>query len=173
MSEPFIGEIRLFGFVFAPRGYAFCSGQLLPIAQNTALFSILGTTYGGDGRTTFALPNLQGRLPMGTGFGPGLTPRTLGQRAGVDSVTLSIAQIPSHRHELNSGPAAGLPLTSPSNNSLSVSTVSPYQTTINPQDLLANVSVPSTGGAQAHTNLQPLLSINFCIALSGLFPPRS
>ncbi|KZY95593.1 phage tail protein, partial [Oleibacter sp. HI0075] len=114
MSEPFIGEIRIFGCNFAPRGWAFCQGQLLPIAQNTALFSILGTTYGGDGRTTLALPDLQGRAPMHPGRGPGLTARRLGEKTGVDEVTLTEAELPNHKHVLYGAQTAGTEA-SPSN----------------------------------------------------------
>lgn len=173
MSEPFIGEIRIFGFAFPPRGYALCSGQLLSTAQNTALFAIIGATYGGDGRNTFALPNLQGRIPMGEGTGPGLSTRRLGQRAGTNTVTLTASQIPSHSHGLLAGAAVGLPGSDPSNNSLSTAfNLTPYQTANTAQEMLASASIPESGADQAHTNLQPLLSLNFCIALQGIFPER-
>ena len=175
MSEPFIAEIRIFAGNFAPRGWAFCDGQLLPISENTALFSLIGTTYGGDGRTTTALPNLQGRAPMHPGRGPGLTARKLGEKVGVETVTLTEAQIPSHNHTLrattaNSDPGA------PTNTSSFGRSLGGrlYQanTTANLVDM-ASATLSTTGGGQAHTNLQPYLTLNFIIALVGLYPSRS
>ena len=175
MSEPFTAEVRIFAGNFAPRGWAFCDGQLLPIAQNTALFSLIGTTYGGDGRTTTALPNLQGRAPMHPGRGPGLTARRLGEKVGVETVTLSEAQIPSHNHTAR---AAAQPANSPSPTNTSSFARSAagavaYQTdtTANLVDL-ASETLSTTGGGQAHTNLQPFLALNFIIALVGLYPSR-
>jgi len=172
MSEPFIAEIRIFGFNFAPRGWAFCNGQLLPVAQNTALFSLVGTTYGGDGRTTFGLPNLQGRAPMHPGRGPGLTARRLGQSGGTETVTLTEAQMPAHTHKMscnsndaNSQSAAGGFLAT------EIGPAQMYATT--GAASMASDAVGTTGGGQAHTNPQPFLSVNFCIALMGLYPPRS
>jgi len=176
MSEPFIAEIRIFAGSFAPRGWAFCDGQLLPIAQNTALFSLIGTTYGGDGRTTTALPNMQGRAPMHPGRGPGLTPRSLGQRLGAEAITLSEAQIPSHNHTGRAVNTFGGIVSAPTNTtSLSNSQGgSSYQsdTSANLVDM-ASETLSTTGGGQAHTNIQPLLVMNFIIALIGLFPSRS
>lgn len=174
MSEPFIAEIRIFAGNFAPRGWAFCDGQLLPVSQNTALFSLIGTTYGGDGRSTTGLPNLQGRAPMHPGRGPGLTSRRLGQRGGVETVTLSESQIASHNHALtaqdrraNSGVAVANSLSEARDGNL-------YQsnTTANMGQMNAAALLP-TGGGQAHNNLQPFLTMNFIIALVGLYPSRS
>ena len=176
MSEPFIAEIRIFAGNFAPRGWAFCDGQLLPVATNTALFSLIGTTYGGDGRTTTALPNLQGRAPMHPGRGPGLTARRLGQKVGAETVTLTEAQIPSHAHTLRATLAGAATGGAPTNtSSLGRATgASPYQsnTTDNLVDM-ASATLSTTGGGQAHNNIQPYLTLNFIIALVGLYPSRS
>ena len=176
MSEPFIAEIRIFAGNFAPRGWAFCDGQLLPISQNTALFSLIGTTYGGDGRTTTALPDLMGRAPMHPGRGPGLTSRRLGQRGGVEMVTLTEAQMPNHTHTLR---AANIPIGSvqaPTNqrayNRSSGGNAYNTETTSNLVDM-NSAGLPNTGGSQAHNNLQPFLTMNFIIALVGLYPSRS
>ena len=172
MSEPFIGEIRPFGFNFAPRGWAQCNGQLLSIAQNTALFSILGTTYGGDGKSTFALPNLQGLVPMGSGQGPGLSLRTLGQTGGSATVTLTIQQIPAHAHPDNCNAGNGNQQ-APAGNfwAQDVGGSKEYGDT-GPSHMAAG-AVGSAGGDQAHANLQPYQVVNYCIALQGIFPPRS
>ena len=171
MSEPFIAEIRIFAGNFAPRGWAFCNGQLLPISQNTALFSLIGTTYGGDGRTTTALPNLEGRAPMHPGRGPGLTARRLGERGGVETVTLTEAQMPAHHHSLMATEEEGLFLT-PQNQYLAAgSTI--YSTVKTSEVPMASQALPSTGGSQAHNNMQPYLTMNFIIALVGLYPSRS
>lgn len=177
MSEPFIAEIRIFAGNFAPRSWAFCNGQLLPISQNTALFSLIGTTYGGDGRSTTALPNLEGRAPMHPGRGPGLTARRLGEKLGVETVTLSEAQIPSHSHTARATTARAAAGTVPSNTaslSRSGSGDSLYQsnTSANLVDL-ASDALATTGGSQAHANMQPFLTLNFIIALQGLYPSRS
>jgi microcystin-dependent protein len=163
MAEPFLSEIRIMSFVFAPKGWALCNGQLLPINQNQALFSLLGTTFGGDGRVNFALPDLRGRTPLHVGSG-----HTLGERGGEQAHTLSIAEIPTHVHVLNATTATGnTPL--PTNNILADS---PSQLYSNPANLLAlNAgSVTNTGGSQAHLNMQPFLTLSFCIALQGIFP---
>ena len=179
MSEPFIGEIRIFGCNFAPRGWAFCQGQLLPIAQNTALFSILGTTYGGDGRTTLGLPDLQGRAPMHPGRGPGLTARRLGEKTGVDEVTLTEAELPSHKHVLYGAQTAGTEA-SPSNTRMmardrptSGDNIVYLNTASTKNTVMAAEAIGTTGGSQAHENRQPLMGMNFCIALVGLYPSRS
>lgn len=171
--DPFVAEIRIFGFNFAPRGWALCNGQLLPISQNTALFSLLGTTYGGDGVTNFALPNLQGRLPMHPGQGPALSPRALGESAGAETVVVADKQMASHRHTLKATTVTGR-TGSPSGNALGNSgAVSLYQTntTLNLANTATN-AISTVGGGQAHNNLMPYLSLNFCIALQGVFPPR-
>jgi microcystin-dependent protein len=173
VSEPFVAEIRIFAGNFAPRSWAFCNGQLLPISQNTALFSLIGTTYGGDGRTTTALPDLQGRAPMHPGRGPGLTDRRLGQRGGVEMVTLTEAQMPNHNHTARalSDPAD---LFSPANRSLARSrNGNAYQSSASNLVELGSAVMPSAGGSQAHNNMQPYLTINYIIALQGLYPSRS
>lgn len=176
MSEPFIAEIRIFAGNFAPRGWAFCDGQLLPISQNTALFSLIGTTYGGDGRTTTALPNLEGRAPMHPGRGPGLTARRLGERGGVEMVTLSEAQMPNHTHTLQGSTDEaefdGSP--NPAGNLTGVveGGAEVYAAANNLQPF-PDATVSYTGGSQAHNNMQPYLTINFIIALVGLYPSRS
>lgn len=170
MSEPFVAEIRIFAGNFAPRGWAFCNGQLLPIAQNTALFSLIGTTYGGDGRTTTALPNLKGRAPMHPGRGPGLTSRRLGQRGGSEMVSLSEAQMPNHTHTLvgsEEDPGA----TDVTDNWLPGGSQI-YGTPSNLVDM-ASQALPNVGGSQPHNNLQPFLVMNFIIALVGQYPSRS
>ncbi len=174
MSEPFIAEIRIFAGNFAPRGWAFCNGQLLPISQNTALFSLIGTTYGGDGRSTTALPNLQGRAPMHPGRGPGLTARRLGQRGGTETVTLSEAQMPSHTHQMQ---ASGRPANNddPASDRWLGTAGSSNAAYAPPQNLvqMASQSLESAGGSQPHNNMQPYLAINYIIALVGLYPSRS
>jgi microcystin-dependent protein len=166
MSDPFIAEVRIFAGNFAPAGFAFCNGQLVPISQNTALFSIIGTTYGGDGRTTTALPNLQGRVPMHSGNGPGLTDRRLGEKAGTNTASLNDSQMPSHSHTLNSFADLNDSLPGPA---LGLGAQSIYAT---PGALvpMASKAVGETGGGQAHNNIQPILALNFIIALTGIFP---
>ena len=174
MSEPFIGEIRMFGGNFAPRGWAFCQGQLLSIAQNSALFSILGTTYGGNGQTTFALPDLRGRYPMQSGQGPGLTPRSLGEQGGSETVTLLSTQMPQHTHSANASSQAG-EVPEPTGAvwaADSTATVlnyrgSPIDTTMNP------AAIGLAGGNQPHNNMSPFTCVNFIIALEGIYPSRN
>ena len=176
MSEPFTAEIRIFAGNFAPRSWAFCDGQLLPISQNTALFSLVGTTYGGDGRTTLALPDLQGRAPMHPGRGPGLTARRLGERVGAETVTLTEAQIPNHTHTpvQANNPGFGAPTSTPGGASFATTSAggSVYHTASSLVSLRAD-TVQTVGGGQAHNNMQPYLTINFIIALQGLFPSRA
>lgn len=176
MSEPFIGEIRMFGFNFAPRNWSFCNGQLLPISQNSALFSLLGTSYGGDGRTTFGLPEMRGRTPVHYGSGPGLTPRQIGQRSGQEGVTLTPAQLPSHNHaaqmKAESRPAN---LTDPTNAILANGPTA-YRANTPAEDVNMDanaVTIANTGGNQPHDNMMPYAAVNFCIALFGIFPSRS
>ena len=173
MSEPFIAEIKIFAGNFAPRNWAFCNGQLLPIAQNTALFSLVGTIYGGDGRTTFGLPNLQGRAPMHPGYGPGLSPRQLGQTGGTESVTLTAAQMPSHAHQAQ-GSLSTANANVPSGSTLLGSTPTQYTYASGSADNvdMAPDSLATTGGGQPHSNMQPYLAINFIIALLGVYPGR-
>ena len=182
MADPFIAEIVMFGGNFAPRGWAFCEGQLLPISQNTALFSLLGTTYGGDGRTTFALPDLRGRAPLGPRHGPGLSDYRLGQMGGVENVTLQTPQIPSHTHTATSQANA---VTPGGNSNDAVNNLwaddagvssgtyhsGPANATMNAGAVSTNVN--PAGGGQSHTNIQPYLAVNFIIALTGIFPPRN
>jgi microcystin-dependent protein len=175
VSEPFIAEVRIFAGNFPPRGYAFCDGQLLPIAQYTALFSLIGTTYGGDGRTTTALPNLQGRAPMHHGHGPGLTPRNLGARGGAETVTLTQSQLAAHTH-LVSAPsavvAAEADTTSAAGNTWGLS--EDGDSFRNDHDsFMDEQAVSNTGDTQPHSNVQPYLAVNFIIALTGLYPSRS
>ena len=167
MSDQFIGQIQSFGFNFAPKGWMFCNGQLMSIAQNTALFSLLGTTYGGDGISTFALPNLQGRVPLGFGTGPGLSTYELGEVVGSETVTLTSNQMPAHSHAL-SGSTAGAGSGDPTNNALSgeIWSNSPPNAVSNP------ASIRSAGGNQPHSNMQPTLAINWCIATEGIYPSR-
>lgn len=169
MSEPFIAEVRIFAGNFAPRGWAFCDGQLLPIAQNTALFSLIGTIYGGDGRTTTALPNLQGRAPMHPGRGPGLTSRRLGEIVGVDSVTLVENQLPSHSHTLNAFPTVNANAPSAA---VGIGAAPIYTSDSNVVNM-AGGTLEESGGNQPHNNMQPFLGMYFIIALQGLFPSRS
>lgn len=168
MSEPFIAEIRIFAGNFAPRGWAFCNGQLLPIAQNTALFALIGTIYGGDGRTTTGLPNLQGRAPMHPGNGPGLTQRRLGEKSGAETVTLGLQNVPSHNHPLQAAPNA---TSSSPGGTVVPGTAQMYSTSGGTVAMAA--AIGQTGGNQSHANMQPFLAINFIIALVGVFPSRS
>lgn len=173
MTNPFVGEIIIFGGNFAIRNYAFCNGQLLQISQNTALFSLFGTTYGGDGRTTFGLPNLQGRVPMGWGRGPGLTPRVIGQKTGADTVALVTANLPNHTH---TGRVAeeDATTTNVSGQALAIADTNVYRET-GTQVTMGADSISDTGAnpAAAHPNDQPYLSLNFIVALQGVYPSRS
>ena len=172
--DPFVAEIRIFPFNFAPKGWAFCDGQILPLSQNTALFSLLGTSYGGNGQSNFALPNLQGAAPMFWGQGPGLSLHDLGETGGSDTVSLLESEIPSHAHALNCLPA---PADSPTPQAASIARVigaTPYLPPAGaPLVAMAGSALPPAGGDQPHNNLQPYLTLNFCIALQGVYPPRS
>jgi microcystin-dependent protein len=167
-QDPFVGEIRLFAGNFAPRGWAFCQGQLLPISQNTALFSLLGTTYGGDGRSTFALPDLRGRVPVGFGQGPGLSNYNLGQKSGTETVTLNISQLPAHMHTVENLSELSFK-SSPADKSDTKVLVTSSTAGSTPA---ANVKTTSTGASQAISNVQPVLGMNYIIALQGIFPSR-
>lgn len=172
MAEPFIGEIRMFGFNFAPSGWATCDGQLLSIAQNTALFSLLGTQFGGNGQTNFALPDLRGRVPLHQGQGPGLSPRTMGESSGSEAVTLLSSQLPAHTHPFTPPCSTDDPNAGSPKNNFPASVGTPiYATTAN-GNMGAGTTGPA-GGSQPHSNLQPFLTVNFCIALQGIFPSRS
>jgi microcystin-dependent protein len=171
MSEPFVGEIRMFAGNFAPRGWAFCEGQLLAVSQNDALFSLLGTIYGGDGRTTFGLPDLRGRIPIHAGTGPGLSPRQLGAKAGTENVTLTTNQLPSHNHpmavssDVSNSPNPGSNVTArPSSVDLYINDA--------PNVNLNTQAITSLGGSRSHDNMMPFVAINFIIALVGIYPSR-
>ncbi len=171
MSEPFVGEIRMFAGNFAPRGWAFCDGQLLAVSQNDALFSLLGTIYGGDGRTTFGLPDLRGRIPLHQGTGPGLSPRRLGSKGGSENVTLTTNQLASHSHDWNANTA---PATGDAPQGKVVAEAagpSFYKATGQTIDFASDM-IANTGGSGPHTNLMPTLCINFIIALFGIYPSR-
>jgi len=173
MADPFVAEIRIFPFNFAPKGWAWCDGQLLPLSQNTALFSLLGTTYGGDGKSTFALPDLQGRAPMHPGQGPGLSLHDLGETGGSETVTLLESEIPAHTHALRAQSTTGTKST-PSGNSLArTSGATPYIPPAGALNPMSAQSLAPAGGDQPHNNLMPYLTFYFCIALQGVFPPRS
>jgi microcystin-dependent protein len=172
VSDPFIGEIRMAGFNFAPRGWAYCNGAILSIAQNDALFALLGTTYGGDGQTTFALPNLAGRLPLNQGQGPGLSPRTLGEMGGVESVTLTAQQLPAHTHALAAA-SAGARTASAAGNLVASGEADIYSRDPGQPVALSPNQLGVAGGSQPHTNLQPALAVNFIIAIEGIFPSRN
>src|SRR5829696_2525329 len=167
MSDPFVAEIRIFPFNFPPKGWAFCDGQLMPISQNTALFSLLGTTYGGDGKSTFALPDLQGSAPMQPGQGQGLSLRDLGEMSGVESITLLVSEIPLHTHTWNTTNEDGNN-TGPANryfgrgNALYAAPAA--------LNTMALQTIAPAGGGLPHNNMQPYLTLNFCIALQGIFP---
>lgn len=169
--DPFVAEIRIFPFNFAPKGWAWCDGQLMPISQNTALFSLLGTTYGGDGKSNFALPDLQGRAPMHPGQGPGLSLHDLGESGGSDTVSLLESEIPSHSHSVNVSIADGINQSPAGEKLASGVGVGQYAAPVSLTSLNENALVPA-GGDQPHNNLQPYLTLYFCIALQGVFPPR-
>lgn len=170
MSEPFLAEVRMVGFNFAPRGWAFCDGQILPINQNQSLYSLLGTTYGGDGRTSFALPDLRGRTPIHVGRSNGGGDHRLGQKSGEETHTLSANEMPQHRHMVQASSAnANTPV--PQGEVLAAAN-NLYRDATNLTGLRSG-TITGVGGGQAHENMQPYLAVNFCIALQGLFPSRN
>jgi microcystin-dependent protein len=181
MANPFLAEIRIFGFNFAPKGWAFCAGQILPLSQNTALFSLLGTTYGGDGKSTFALPNLEGSAPMHPGQGPGLSLHDLGETGGSTSVTLLQSEMPSHNHTFqgntttatNASPANAVYMRGHYNDGVGNTGAVDLYTTNAPDTTLNPFVLGIAGGNQPHNNMQPYLTLNFCIALQGVYPPRT
>lgn len=171
MSEPYVGEIRMFAGNFAPRGWALCDGQLLAVSQNDALFSLLGTIYGGDGRTTFALPDMRGRIPLHQGQGPGLSQRRLGAKAGAENVTLTTNQLPSHTHDFN---ANTQPATTdmPSGSVIAAGGNIGIFRDANQDVSFASTTVLNSGGSRSHSNLMPTLCVHFIIALFGIYPSR-
>lgn len=171
MSEPFVGEIRMFAGNFAPRGWAFCDGQLLAVSQNDALFSLLGTIYGGDGRTTFGLPDMRGRIPLHQGTGPGLSPRRLGSKGGAENVTLTTNQLASHSHDFNANTAAAT-ANSPQGKVVAEGVGVNFYRQEDQNVSMASNMVANTGGSQPHTNLMPTLCVNYIIALFGIYPSR-
>jgi microcystin-dependent protein len=176
MADPFVAEIRIFGFNFAPTGWAQCNGQILPISQNTALFSLLGTTYGGNGQSTFALPDMQGNACLHPGQGPGLSLYDLGQQGGSETITLLDSEMPIHNHTLLANPNPGDNLIPSPTTSLASSTGgSLYVTAASnpPLTQMAFQALTPAGGSLPHNNMQPYLVLNYCIALQGVFPPRT
>jgi microcystin-dependent protein len=179
MTEPFVGQIQPFGFNFNPRNWAFCNGATMPIQQNTALFSLLGTQYGGNGQTTFQLPNFAGRAGCQQGNGPGLTPRTIGETFGVNTVTLTTQEMPAHTHsatcysQSDGNKKSGTPASGAALSLLSVGVPKPYIATPINTTFAPNMIQPNSGGGQPHMNQQPYLGVNFCIALQGIFPSFS
>jgi microcystin-dependent protein len=175
MADPFVAEIRIFPFNFAPKGWAFCDGQLLPLSQNTALFSLLGTTYGGDGKSNFALPDMQGNAPMHPGQGPGLSLHDLGETGGSETVTLLESEIPAHAHAMrgHNGDQADHQSPSPQTSIAQSAQGNAYLNTNQGLVPLSDVILAPAGGDQPHNNMQPYLTLNFCIALQGVFPPRT
>jgi microcystin-dependent protein len=172
MSNPFLGEIRMVGFSFAPRGWAFCAGQLLPISQNDALYALVGTIYGGDGVNTFKLPDLRGRLPINQGQGPGLSSYVIGQASGAEGVTLLTTQIPIHSHSISTA-SGGTRSSNPSGNLLGSGEADIYTHDATSGVVMSPSALAANGGTQPHENMQPFICVNFVIALEGIFPSRN
>ncbi len=172
MSSPYIGEIRMFAGSFAPAGWALCQGQLMPISENDALFNLIGTTYGGDGQETFAVPNLCGRIPVHMGTGPGLSTRQIGELGGVESVTLTTNQIPQHNHALLATGANAASADAAGKVLAQVPSYTPYVVS-SPSAPLAATSIGTAGGSQPHENMQPYLCVSFIISLFGIFPSQT
>lgn len=174
MADPFVAEIRIFPFNFAPKGWAWCDGQILPLSQNTALFSLLGTTYGGDGKSNFALPDLQGCAPMHPGQGPGLSLHDLGETGGSDTVTLLESEIPSHSHSLMANTTTATKSLPTGNSFAKAGSMTPYLAPASAALVnMAGQAISPAGGGQPHNNLMPYLTFYFNIALQGVFPPRT
>ncbi len=174
MADPFVAEIRIFGFNFAPTGWAFCDGQILPLSQNTALFSLLGTTYGGDGKSNFALPNMQGNAPMHPGQGPGLSLHDLGETGGSETVTLLQSEMPSHPHAfMAEATPANLKSATSADGLARSSGGNAYLPPDNAVGAMSGSMIAPAGGDQPHNNMMPYLTLNFCIALQGVYPPRT
>lgn len=179
MADPFVAEIRIFPFTFAPQGWAFCDGQILPLSQNTALFSLLGTTYGGNGKSNFALPDLQGSAAMHSGQGPGLSERFLGERSGTQTVTLLESEMPAHNHAVTaanvaasqSSPQNNLPARPGYSTGTQTGAALAYSAA-GPNVAFSPTALAPAGGSLPHNNMQPYLALHFCIALQGVFPPR-
>lgn len=171
MSEPFVGEIRMFAGNFAPRGWAFCDGQLLAVSQNDALFSLLGTIYGGDGRTTFGLPDLRGRIPIHAGHGPGLSERRLGAKGGAEKVTLTVNQMPSHGHPMQASSESAT-TANPQGEVLAETLTDRVYRPDSADTNMASSSITNVGGSRSHTNEMPFLCVHFIIALVGIYPSR-
>lgn len=172
-QDPYLGEIRMFAGNFAPNGWALCNGQLLPIQQNQALFAILGTTYGGNGVTTFALPDLRGRVPMHAGNGSGLTPRTIGEMSGSESNTLTVAQLPSHNHTVNAVVADGNQNSPESSYPANTKILDKEYSSAAPSAIMNPAMIGNTGGNQPVGNVQPFTAVTFIIALNGIFPSQN
>jgi microcystin-dependent protein len=173
MSAPFVAEIRIMGFNFPPNGWAQCNGQLMPLSQNTALFSLLGTIYGGDGKSNFALPNFEGSAPIHWGQGPGLSDYGEGEMAGEDFVTLLDSEIPAHTHNLQRSSDTATELQPPGQSTAVGAGIGMYDANTQPTAAMAFQTLTVMGGSQPHNDMQPYLTLNFCIALQGVFPPRS
>jgi microcystin-dependent protein len=169
--DPFVAEIRIFGFNFPPSGWATCDGQLLPISQNTALFSLIGTFYGGDGKTTFALPNLQGSAPMNQGQSGGTSERTIGEASGSEAITLLQSEMPVHTHALNAVESTATER-QPPNQMFAVGEAMSFYRSAQPNTTMNPSMLATGGGSLPHNNMQPFLALNFCIALQGVFPQR-
>jgi microcystin-dependent protein len=170
--DPFVAEIRIFPFNFAPRGWAFCSGQLLPLSQNTALFSLLGTTYGGNGQSNFGLPDLQGRAPMHPGQGSGLSLYDLGESSGTETVSLIQSEMPMHLHGVMAATIDNADSNVPTNNNIGKASTKVFNT-VGTQVQMSAGTIGVTGNSLPHNNMMPYLTMNFCIALQGVYPPRT
>lgn len=171
MADPFVAEIRIFTLDFAPRNWAFCNGQLVPVQQNTALFSLLGVNFGGNGTTNFGLPNMQGAAPMGAGYGPGLSNRRLGEKGGSETVTLVASQVPAHSHPVTGTEVSGN-ARSPAGGASLAATPGAFAAGGPLDTALAPAAIGAAGAGAPHQNMQPFLSVNFCIALTGEYPSR-